>query len=52
MLCICWDCIVVKVLDALMTHLEETLEVVISRGENLVLDNKGVKKKPLPFLFG
>lgn len=36
--------IVVKVLDALMTHLEETLEVVISRGENLVLDNKGVKK--------
>lgn len=33
-----------------MTHLEETLEVVISRGENLVLDNKGVKKKTL-YLF-
>lgn len=30
-------------LDALMNHLEETLEVVLSRGENLVLDNKVVK---------
>ncbi|XP_075872618.1 serine/threonine-protein phosphatase 4 regulatory subunit 4 isoform X2 [Nelusetta ayraudi] len=29
-----------EVLDALMTHLEETLEVVLSRGENLVLDSK------------
>lgn len=35
--------VVVKVLDALMNHLEETLEVVLSRGENLVLDNKVVK---------
>lgn len=26
-----------------MTHLEETLEVVLSRGENLVLDSKTVK---------
>lgn len=25
-----------------MTHLEETLEVVLSRGENLVLDSKTV----------
>ncbi|XP_045916567.1 serine/threonine-protein phosphatase 4 regulatory subunit 4 isoform X2 [Micropterus dolomieu] len=29
-----------EVLDALMNHLEETLEVVLSRGENLALDNK------------
>ncbi|XP_040025602.2 serine/threonine-protein phosphatase 4 regulatory subunit 4 isoform X3 [Gasterosteus aculeatus] len=29
-----------EVLDALMNHLEETLEAVLSRGENLVLDNK------------
>ncbi|XP_026163997.1 serine/threonine-protein phosphatase 4 regulatory subunit 4 isoform X2 [Mastacembelus armatus] len=29
-----------EVLDALMTHLEETLEVVLSKGENLMLDNK------------
>lgn len=36
------SCPVVKVLDALMTHLEETLEVVLSRGENLVLDSKTV----------
>lgn len=34
---------VIEVLDALMNHLEETLEVVLSRGENLALDNKGVK---------
>lgn len=26
-----------------MDHLEETLQMVISKGENLVLDNKGVK---------
>lgn len=26
-----------------MDHLEETLEMVIPKGENLVLDNKGVK---------
>lgn len=32
--------IVVEVLDALMNHLEETLETVLSRGENLTLDNK------------
>lgn len=35
--------VVIEVLDALMNHLEETLEVVLSRGENLALDNKGVK---------
>ncbi|XP_031695576.1 serine/threonine-protein phosphatase 4 regulatory subunit 4-like, partial [Anarrhichthys ocellatus] len=29
-----------EVLDALMNHLEETLEAVLTRGENLVLDNK------------
>ncbi|XP_049446891.1 serine/threonine-protein phosphatase 4 regulatory subunit 4 isoform X1 [Epinephelus fuscoguttatus] len=29
-----------EVLDALMNHLEETLEVVLSRGENLAMDNK------------
>ncbi|KAG7231713.1 hypothetical protein INR49_010466 [Caranx melampygus] len=29
-----------EVLDALMNHLEETLEVVLSRGENPTLDNK------------
>ncbi|KAM8831699.1 serine/threonine-protein phosphatase 4 regulatory subunit 4 isoform 7-T7 [Spinachia spinachia] len=29
-----------EVLDALMNHLEETLEAVLSRAENLVLDNK------------
>ncbi|XP_028252972.1 serine/threonine-protein phosphatase 4 regulatory subunit 4 [Parambassis ranga] len=29
-----------EVLDALMNHLEETLETVLSRGENLPLDNK------------
>ncbi|KAM7396060.1 hypothetical protein PAMA_007369 [Pampus argenteus] len=29
-----------EVLDALMNHLEETLEAVLSRGENLMLDNK------------
>ncbi|XP_044024702.1 serine/threonine-protein phosphatase 4 regulatory subunit 4 isoform X2 [Siniperca chuatsi] len=29
-----------EVLDALMNHLEETLEAVLSRGENLALDNK------------
>ncbi|XP_072218975.1 serine/threonine-protein phosphatase 4 regulatory subunit 4 [Leuresthes tenuis] len=29
-----------EVLDALMNHLEETLEVVLSRGENLALDNR------------
>ncbi|KAL6095417.1 ppp4r4 [Pungitius sinensis] len=29
-----------EVLDALMNHLEETLEAFLSRGENLVLDNK------------
>uniref|UniRef100_A0A3Q3K1I0 Serine/threonine-protein phosphatase 4 regulatory subunit 4 n=2 Tax=Monopterus albus TaxID=43700 RepID=A0A3Q3K1I0_MONAL len=29
-----------EVLDALMNHLEETLEVVLSREENLTLDNK------------
>uniref|UniRef100_A0A3Q2D9X4 Protein phosphatase 4, regulatory subunit 4 n=1 Tax=Cyprinodon variegatus TaxID=28743 RepID=A0A3Q2D9X4_CYPVA len=28
------------VLDALMNHLDETLEVVLSRGDNLTLDNK------------
>ncbi|MEQ2276170.1 hypothetical protein XENORESO_014834, partial [Xenotaenia resolanae] len=28
------------VLDALMNHLDETLEVVLSRGNNLLLDNK------------
>ncbi|XP_047184415.1 serine/threonine-protein phosphatase 4 regulatory subunit 4 isoform X2 [Scophthalmus maximus] len=28
-----------EVLDALMNHLEETLEAVLSRGENLTLDN-------------
>lgn len=27
-----------------MNHLEETLEVVLSRGENLVLDNKVIKQ--------
>lgn len=32
--------VVVEVLDALMNHLEETLEAVLSRGENLTLDNK------------
>lgn len=30
----------VEVLDALMNHLDETLEVVLSRGDNLILDNK------------
>ncbi|XP_030577329.1 serine/threonine-protein phosphatase 4 regulatory subunit 4 isoform X7 [Archocentrus centrarchus] len=29
-----------EVLDALMNHVEETLETVLSRGENLTLDNK------------
>ncbi|XP_051265002.1 serine/threonine-protein phosphatase 4 regulatory subunit 4 isoform X2 [Dicentrarchus labrax] len=29
-----------EVLDALMNHLEETLEAVLSRGDNLTLDNK------------
>ncbi|KAM3603307.1 uncharacterized protein V6R79_020124 [Siganus canaliculatus] len=29
-----------EVLDALMNHLEETLEVVLSRGDNLTPDNK------------
>ncbi|XP_005753379.1 serine/threonine-protein phosphatase 4 regulatory subunit 4 isoform X2 [Pundamilia nyererei] len=29
-----------EVLDALMTHVEETLETVLSRGENQTLDNK------------
>ncbi|KAM6992080.1 serine/threonine-protein phosphatase 4 regulatory subunit 4 isoform 4-T4 [Tautogolabrus adspersus] len=29
-----------EVLDALMNHLEETLEAVLSRGENVTLDNK------------
>ncbi|XP_018542327.1 serine/threonine-protein phosphatase 4 regulatory subunit 4 isoform X1 [Lates calcarifer] len=29
-----------EVLDALMNHLEETLEAVLSRGENLTLDSK------------
>ncbi|XP_026196846.1 serine/threonine-protein phosphatase 4 regulatory subunit 4 isoform X2 [Anabas testudineus] len=29
-----------EVLDSLMNHLEETLEAVLSRGENLTLDNK------------
>ncbi|XP_041814391.1 serine/threonine-protein phosphatase 4 regulatory subunit 4 isoform X2 [Chelmon rostratus] len=29
-----------EVLDALMNHLEETLEAVLSRGENLTMDNK------------
>ncbi|KAK2855772.1 hypothetical protein Q5P01_004507 [Channa striata] len=29
-----------EVLDALMNHLEETLEPVLSKGENLTLDNK------------
>ncbi|XP_028996657.1 serine/threonine-protein phosphatase 4 regulatory subunit 4 isoform X2 [Betta splendens] len=29
-----------EVLDALMNHLEETLELIISRGENLTQDNK------------
>ncbi|XP_032364388.1 serine/threonine-protein phosphatase 4 regulatory subunit 4, partial [Etheostoma spectabile] len=29
-----------EVLDALMNHLEETLEAVLSRGDNLALDNK------------
>ncbi|XP_053193278.1 serine/threonine-protein phosphatase 4 regulatory subunit 4 [Scomber japonicus] len=29
-----------EVLDTLMNHLEETLEAVLSRGENLTLDNK------------
>ncbi|XP_042072360.1 serine/threonine-protein phosphatase 4 regulatory subunit 4 isoform X4 [Haplochromis burtoni] len=29
-----------EVLDALMTHVEETLEAVLSRGENQTLDNK------------
>lgn len=29
-----------------MDHLEETLEMVISKGENLVLDSKGVKVEP------
>ncbi|KAL3979241.1 DNA polymerase delta subunit 2 [Sarotherodon galilaeus] len=29
-----------EVLDALMTHVEETLEAVLSRGENQSLDNK------------
>lgn len=32
--------LVVEVLDALMNHLEDTLEAVLSRGENLTLDNK------------
>lgn len=35
--------LLVEVLDALMDHLEETLQMVISKGENLLLDNKGVK---------
>lgn len=39
----CFYCSSVEVLDALMDHLEETLQMVISKGENLVLDNKGVK---------
>ncbi|XP_011610127.2 serine/threonine-protein phosphatase 4 regulatory subunit 4 isoform X1 [Takifugu rubripes] len=30
-----------EVLDALMDHLEETLQMFFSKGENLVLDNKG-----------
>ncbi|XP_014826030.1 PREDICTED: serine/threonine-protein phosphatase 4 regulatory subunit 4 isoform X3 [Poecilia mexicana] len=29
-----------EVLDALMNHLDETLELVLSRGDNLILDNK------------
>ncbi|KAM4529192.1 serine/threonine-protein phosphatase 4 regulatory subunit 4 isoform 1-T1 [Fundulus diaphanus] len=29
-----------EVLDALMNHLDETLEVVLSRGDNLMVDNK------------
>ncbi|XP_027131996.1 serine/threonine-protein phosphatase 4 regulatory subunit 4 isoform X4 [Larimichthys crocea] len=29
-----------EVLDALMNHLEETLEAVLNRGQNLMLDNK------------
>ncbi len=37
--------VVDEVLDALMNHLEETLEAVLSRGENLTLDNK-VGKQP------
>lgn len=32
--------VMVEVLDALMNHLEEALEAVLSRGENLTLDNK------------
>lgn len=35
----------VEVLDALMNHLDETLEVVLSRGDNLILDNKVRKPK-------
>lgn len=40
--------VVVEVLDALMNHLEETLEVVLNRGQNLMLDNK-VGNKPVSF---
>lgn len=42
--------LVVEVLDALMNHLEETLEVVLSRGENLALDNKVGNRPPTPKL--
>lgn len=35
-----------------MDHLEETLELVISKGENLVLDSKGVKVEPGPVEAG
>lgn len=45
-----WHCTeasaVAQVLDALMNHLEETLEVVLSRGETPALDNK-VSRPPI-----
>lgn len=42
--------VVVEVLDALMNHLEETLEAVLNRGQNLMLDNKVGNKPPPPNL--
>uniref|UniRef100_A0A673AG79 Protein phosphatase 4, regulatory subunit 4 n=1 Tax=Sphaeramia orbicularis TaxID=375764 RepID=A0A673AG79_9TELE len=36
----CFVDVVFEVLDALMNHLEETLEAVLSRGENTSVDNK------------
>uniref|UniRef100_A0A1A8IAD7 Protein phosphatase 4, regulatory subunit 4 n=1 Tax=Nothobranchius kuhntae TaxID=321403 RepID=A0A1A8IAD7_NOTKU len=40
-----------EVLDALSNQLDETLEVVLSRGENLTLDNKVRKPKLIQVMF-